>query len=183
MRGIREITNLTPLSCVLHCSLLVASTTLSACGASQETQSSTPQPQAGAGIESVAAEPATSQARLEGLFLIRTTAKTPGEVIAALTEFSEAKEWKLGGTTKVKKGAVTLFKVCIPAVGKKVWPHGLHLSAMLPCGNVGVYSKDGVTEVSLLRARYMHVLVPTPEMEQIAAEAEPLLDEMLAAAL
>lgn len=55
---------------------------------------------------------------------------------------------------------MSLVKICIPEVGQQIWPVGLHLSALLPCGNIGIYQKDGKTEMSLLHARYMHVLYP-----------------------
>ena len=50
---------------------------------------------------------------------------------------------------------------------------------MLPCGNVGVYSKGGTTEVSLLHPRYMHVLHPHAATERAGAIALPLFTEML----
>lgn len=123
-----------------------------------------------------AAEPAS-------LFVIRPTAKTAEAVVDAIKNYSEANKWQYLGATKVKNGEVTLVKVCIPEVGKLVWPQGAHLSALLPCGNIGIYQKAGKTEVSMLSARYMYVLVPTPEMEKASAVAEPMLIAMLDAAL
>jgi uncharacterized protein (DUF302 family) len=79
----------------------------------------------------------------------------------------------------VKQGQVTLVKICIPDVGKQIWPVGLHLSALLPCGNIGVYQKNGQTEVSVLHARYMHMLYPHPAVEKAGTTAEPLLSDML----
>jgi uncharacterized protein (DUF302 family) len=74
---------------------------------------------------------------------------------------------------------VTLVKICIPEIGQMVWPAGLQLSALLPCGNIGVYQRDGKTEISVLHPRYMYVLYPSAETEQAAAAAEPLLSELL----
>lgn len=104
-------------------------------------------------------------------------------VVGALKSYAKSHKWLFVGATKVRKGTVTLVKVCIPAVGKRVWPQGLYLSAMLPCGNIGVYKKGGKTEVSMLNARYMHVLVPTAAMGKVSALAEPMLDGMLNSAV
>lgn len=117
------------------------------------------------------------------LFTIRASAKTPDAVVEGIKTYVEAHKWQYIGATKVKKGEITLVKVCIPEVGKIVWPQGLYLSALLPCGNLGIYTKAGKTEVSMLNPRYMHVLVPTPEMEKASKVAEPLLNAMLDAAL
>jgi hypothetical protein len=70
-------------------------------------------------------------------------------------------------------------KLCIPAVAQLIWPVGLQLSALLPCGNVGIYQKGMTTEISVLHPRYMHVLYPHPATERASAVAEPLLIEML----
>jgi hypothetical protein len=48
---------------------------------------------------------------------------------------------------------VTLATICIPEVGQQIWPVGLQLNAMLPCGNLGVYKKGDGTEISLLHPR------------------------------
>lgn len=117
------------------------------------------------------------------LFIIKTTTKSPAAVAHAMEVYAKHKKWIFMGAQKVKNGEVTLVKVCIPAVGRDVWLEGLYLSAMLPCGNVGIYKKDGKTEVSMLSARYMHVLVPTPGMQKASETAQPLLDGMLAAAV
>lgn len=117
------------------------------------------------------------------LFIVRSTTKSPDAVVGSLKSYAKSHRWLFVGATKVRKGTVTLVKVCIPKVGRKVWPQGLYLSAMLPCGNVGVYRKAGKTEVSMLDARYLHVLVPTPAMKKISAMAEPMLMGMLNTAL
>jgi hypothetical protein len=124
--------------------------------------------------------PASGQsAGTNDLFIVRSTTKTPDAVIDAVKAYSEQKKWQYLGANKVKQGQVTLVKVCIPEVGKQIWPVGLSLSAMLPCGNLGVYEKAGTTEISLLHPRYMHVLYPHPAVEKASAIAEPLLTDML----
>jgi hypothetical protein len=115
----------------------------------------------------------------DDIFIIRTTAKTPDAIVAAVEAWSEQRQWNFLGANKVKQGQVTLVKLCIPAVGKLVWPAGLRLSALLPCGNLGIYANGSMTEISVLHPRYMPTLYPDPALEQAAAVAEPLLTEML----
>lgn len=115
------------------------------------------------------------------LILVRTSAKSPAEVVDAIKVHSDAKKWVYMGANSVKpkQGEVTMVKVCIPQIGAIIWPLGLHLSALLPCGNVGVYLNQGKTEVSMLHPRYMQLLNPHPEVDRAVAVATPLLLEML----
>jgi hypothetical protein len=113
------------------------------------------------------------------IFIVRTTSKTPAAVVSAIKSFSEGKKWQYLGDNKVKKGEVTLVKICIPEVGKIIWPAGLQLSALLPCGNVGIYRKGAGTEVSVLHPRYMHTLYPHPATKRASEIAQPLLIDML----
>lgn len=115
------------------------------------------------------------------LILVRTSAKSPGEVVDAIKAHADAKKWVYMGANSVKpkQGEVTMVKVCIPQVGGILWPVGLHLSALLPCGNVGVYQKQGGAEIAMLHPRYMQILYPHPEVERAVGVATPLLMEML----
>jgi hypothetical protein len=125
--------------------------------------------------------PTTHSAASDNMFIVRSTTKTPDAVVEAVKAYVEGKKWQYLGADKVKQGQVTLVKICIPEVGQQIWPAGLHLSAMLPCGNLGVYQKGGTTEISLLHPRYMPTLYPDPAIEKASAIAEPLLMEMLEA--
>jgi hypothetical protein len=113
------------------------------------------------------------------IFIVRTTSKTPDAIVAAIKSHSEDKKWEYLGESKIKKGEVILVKICIPAVGQLLWSVGLQLSAMLPCGNVGIYQKGTATEISVLHPRYMHTLYPHPSTERASAVAQPLLIDML----
>ena len=113
------------------------------------------------------------------MFIVVSTNKSVDQVVTAVKKYSKDKKWKFIGATKVKKGKVTLVKTCIPAIGKLVWPQGLKYSAMLPCGNLGVYTKKGKTQVSMLSAEYMHKLVPTDAMAKASSKANVLLKQML----
>ena len=123
--------------------------------------------------------PTILHAASDDMFIIRSTAQTPEAAVEAVKAYAEQKKWMYLGASKVKKGEITLVKICIPEVGQQIWPLGLHLSAMLPCGNLGVYQKEGKTEISLLHPRYMQVLYPHPEIEKASATAQLLLTEML----
>ena len=114
------------------------------------------------------------------MFIIRSTDKSPDALSEALKAYSEKANWQFFEPTKVKKGEVTLIKICIPQVGVKLWPLGLHIAAMLPCGNLAAYKgKDGKTEVSMLKASYMYKIYPNPVVEEAVKVAEPLLNKML----
>ena len=113
------------------------------------------------------------------MLVLKQTAKEPNEVVDAIKAYSEQKKWLYLGASKVKNGEVTLVKVCMPQVGQVLWPLGLQLSAILPCGNVGVYQKQGKTEISMLHPAYMQVLYPHAEVEKAVKMATPLLLDML----
>jgi len=125
----------------------------------------------------------SAAATAEDLFVVRATAKTPEQVVEAIKAYAESKKWVYIGASKVKppQGEVTFVKVCAPEVSKLLWPLGLRVSAMLPCGNIGVYQTEGKTEISMLHPRYMQVLYPHPEVEKASAVATPLFTDMLEA--
>ena len=123
--------------------------------------------------------PSVAAAGPDDIFMVRSTTKAPEAVVRAIKAYAEQKKWQYLGASRVKQGQVTLVKICVPEVGKQIWPVGLHLSALLPCGNIGVYRKGSQTEISLLHPRYMHILYPHPAVEKASATAEPLLRDML----
>ena len=123
--------------------------------------------------------PPSAAAGFGDMIMVRQTAKTPDQAVEAVKAYTEANKWVYVGATKTKQGEVTLVKVCIPAVAAIVWAVGLETSAMLPCGNVAVYQKAGRTEIAMLDARYMAVLMPHPEVSRASAMAGPLLTLML----
>ena len=82
------------------------------------------------------------------IFIVKSSSKAPDAVVAAIKSYAELKKWPHLGDNKVKQGELTLVNVSIPDVVGALWPVGLQVSALLPCGNLGVYSKGGITEVS-----------------------------------
>jgi hypothetical protein len=115
----------------------------------------------------------------DDMFIIRQIDKTPEVFAQEVEAYAKNKEWNFLGAHKVKKGEVTLVKFCFKEVGKQLWKQGLHLSALAPCGNIGIYQKDGKTEISVLNPKYMNILVPSPEMEKISELAQTEMSEML----
>lgn len=122
---------------------------------------------------------AANAADTAGMFTVRASTKAPDAVVQAVEAYAKEKKWQYIGANKVKNGEVTLVKVCIPEVGKLLWPLGLQVGAMLPCGNLAVYKKGTSTEISLLNAQYMNLIYPHPEVEKAGNMAQPLLTEML----
>jgi uncharacterized protein (DUF302 family) len=116
------------------------------------------------------------------MIVTRASAKSVDEVAEAIKAYTKAHKWQLVGDQKVKNGDVTLVKVCIPAVGKALWPVGLQMSALLPCGNFGLYRKGGKTEISMLHPSYMEVLYPSAEVHKAVEAATPMLMGLLDAA-
>lgn len=117
------------------------------------------------------------------MFIIKDTAKSPDAVVASIKSYAKMHKWLFISATKVRKGTVTLAKVCIPKIGKHVWPQGLYLSALLPCGNFGIYKEKGKTQVSMLSADYLYKLEPTKAMKKVSEMAEPMLKGLMEAAI
>lgn len=115
------------------------------------------------------------------MIIITAAAKEPDDVVAAIKAYAQEKKWQYLGDSKIRQGQITLVKICIPEVGQALWSVGAHISAMMPCGNIGVYKKDAATEIATLHPRYMHVLYPNPATERATAIAHPLLTAMLEA--
>lgn len=113
------------------------------------------------------------------IFIVQTSNKAPQQIVDAIRTYSDEMKWAYLGDNKVKRGEVTLVKICIPEVGREVWPAGLKLSALLPCGNIGVYQDGDGTEISVLNPSYMHILYPDPATMKAAEIATPLLVKML----
>jgi hypothetical protein len=113
------------------------------------------------------------------LFMVKATTQSPEETVKAIKNYAETMKWQYLGENKVKKGEVTLVKICIPEVGRMIWPVGLRLSALLPCGNIGVYKTEKGTEISVLHPRYLNLLHPNPKLEQAGKLGAELLTKML----
>lgn len=123
------------------------------------------------------AAPALS-AHADDLFVVRSSTKTPHALAVTIKRYAAANRWLYIGKV-VKKGQVTLIKLCVPAIGKEVWPVGMRYSAMLPCGNFSVYRERGATRISMLNPEYMNRLVPNARLKKAGEQALPLFTKML----
>ncbi|WP_051203144.1 DUF302 domain-containing protein [Sediminimonas qiaohouensis] len=86
------------------------------------------------------------------MFIIHSLEMERGEAVAAIREHVEAKEdWLFLAEFGLAGGAVTALKVCYLPLGPDIVEAGLHVMAMMPCGNMAFYeTDDGGTEMSML---------------------------------
>lgn len=119
--------------------------------------------------------------RPRDLIVVRTSDRPIAQVVEAIEAHIKARSYQHLGVNVVKppQGEVTFVKFCVPAVGRQLWAVDLKLSALLPCGNIGIYARDGKTEIAMLHPAYMATLYPDAAVAKAGATAEPLLMEML----
>lgn len=114
-----------------------------------------------------------------GMFIMRTTTKAPDAVQAAIKAYVVEKKWLYVNDNKLKAGEVTQVRMCVPDIGKDAWKAGMHVSAMVPCGQIGIYQQDGVTKISMLHPGFMSALYPDPILKKAGEDLLPLLTTML----
>lgn len=122
---------------------------------------------------------AWSGEKANDIFVIKTTSLSMDEVVDKVKAFSKKKKWVFLGADKVKKGEVILVKFCIKEAGKLAFKAGYKVSALLPCGSMGVYKNKGKTEISLLNPKYMTMLYPDPNLQAAVDVVTPLLNELM----
>ena len=115
-----------------------------------------------------------------GVFWVRSTQKSPEQVVAAIKEYVGDKKWLYLADFKLKGGQVTAVKICYPPIGNDIFAAGMHVAAMMPCGNIAIYDEGG-TKISMLHPKYMTVIYPDKNLEKAAREVAPLFEAMLAA--
>ena len=55
----------------------------------------------------------------------------------------------------------------------------MHISALVPCGQIGIYEQDGVMKISMLHPGFMNALYPDPILKKAGEDLLPLLTTML----
>lgn len=115
----------------------------------------------------------------DDMFIIKSTPKTPDAAVAAIKTYATEKKWLYLAESKVKNGEMTVVKLCVPSVAKGIWAAGLHVGAMGPCGNLGIYQENGATRISMLHPKFMYALEPKPTLKQVGDELYPLFITML----
>lgn len=132
-------------------------------------------------LATLAAAPAFSgeHATPNDVFIIKTSAKPPEAVLGSIKTYVADNKWLYLGDNKVKNGEVILVKLCVPSASKDIWAAGLHVSALVPCGHLGIYQEAGQTKVSMLHPKFMNSLNPHPSLKKVGDELAPLLTAML----
>ncbi len=115
----------------------------------------------------------------DDIFMLKTTSNSISDVVKSVKAFAEEKKWIYLGDYKVKKGQVVLIKFCVKAAGKIAWKAGLKVSALLPCGSMGVYKKGDKTEISLLHPKFMNKLYPNASLREAADLLVPHYKELM----
>lgn len=111
-------------------------------------------------------------------FWVKSSRKSPEELVAAIKSYAEGRQWLYMATFKLKGGEVTAVKVCYPPIGKDIFAAGMHVAAMMPCGHIAVYNEGG-TKLAMLDPKFMTVLYPDPNLERAARTVTPLFKAML----
>lgn len=125
---------------------------------------------------------ATASAGTPGdMFWVRTTQKTPEQVVATVKTYTEANKWLYLAEFKIKGGQVTAVKICYPAIAADIFTAGPHVAAMMPCGNIAVYVDQGRTTIAMLHPKFMSILAPHERMDKAVREVTPLFEKMLEA--
>ena len=70
-------------------------------------------------------------------------------------------------------------KFCVPALAKDIFAAGDHIAALLPCGSMAVYEKNGKTQISMLHPDYMNALYPDPNLARAAEKGLPMFQALL----
>ena len=110
-------------------------------------------------------------------FLVRDTQRAPQDVVAAVKAYVGKQDWIYVNDAELK--GVIFVKFCVPALAKDIFAAGDHIAALLPCGSMAVYPKDGKTQVSMLHPGYMNALYPDPNLARAAEKGLPLFQALL----
>ncbi len=103
------------------------------------------------------------------------------DAVAAVRERVEAEEdWLFLAEFGLAGGAVTALKICYLPLGPDIVEAGLHVMAMMPCGNMAFYeTEDGSTGFSMLDLRFMTELSDAPSLETAVETGRPAFAELL----
>ena len=113
-------------------------------------------------------------------FIVRDTTDSLDEVLARVERYAtEEDDWIFLSTFGLKGGEVTAVKICYLPIGEDIFAAGMHVAAMMPCGHMALYEKNGRTYMTLLHPRFMTTLNPDPNLERAVARATPAFESML----
>lgn len=125
---------------------------------------------------------AAGAATADEIFLTHELDMERAEAVAAVRDQVEAEEdWLFLAEFGLAGGAVTALKICYLPLGPDIVEAGLHVMAMMPCGNMAFYeTDDGGTELSMLDLRFMTELSDAPSLEKAVETGKPAFDALLA---
>lgn len=111
------------------------------------------------------------------MFMIRSTDKSFGQVTDAAKAYVKKQGWVYVNDAELK--GVVMIKFCVPEMAKDIFAAGDFVTAMLPCGQIGLYKKDGRTQIAMLHPGYMERIYPDPNIRRAAEKGLPLFQAML----
>jgi hypothetical protein len=125
---------------------------------------------------------ATSQGAANEMFITHELNMERAEAVAAVRNHVEAEEdWLFLAEFGLAGGAVTALKVCYLPLGPDIMEAGLHVMALMPCGNMAFYdAESGATELSLLDPAFMTELSDAPSLERAVETGRPAFQALLA---
>lgn len=129
-------------------------------------------------VAAVAAGPRDAAAgEPNAMFLVRTSAKSPDAVVAAIRNYVTARDWAYVNDASLK--GVVFVKFCVPELARDIFAAGDHVAALLPCGSIAVYRKGGGSELSMLHPAYMNALYPDANLKRAGEKGLPMFTELL----
>lgn len=125
---------------------------------------------------------ATGNAAADEMFVTHKLDIDRAEAVAAVRDHVEAVEdWLFLAEFGLAGDRVTALKVCYLPLGPDIVAAGLHVMAMMPCGNLAFYETDGgETEMSMLDAGFMTELSDAPSLKTAVEKGRPAFEALLA---
>lgn len=111
------------------------------------------------------------------MFMIRSTDKSYGQVTDSVKSYVKKQGWVYVNDAELK--GVVMIKFCVPEMAKDIFAARDIVTAMLPCGQIGLYKKDGKTQIAMLHPAYMERIYPDPNIKRAADKGLPLFQAML----
>ncbi len=125
---------------------------------------------------------AAGAAAADEMFITHDLDMDRADAVAAVRDRVEAEEdWLFLAEFGLAGGAVTALKVCYLPLGPDIVEAGLHVMAMMPCGNMAFYEiEDGSTQMSMLDLSFMTELSNAPSLESAAETGTPAFEQLVA---
>ncbi|MGM0583298.1 MAG: DUF302 domain-containing protein [Pseudomonadota bacterium] len=124
---------------------------------------------------------ATAAAAADDIFITHRLDMERADAVAAIRDRVEAEEdWLFLAEFGLAGGAVTALKICYLPLGKDIVAAGLHVMAMMPCGNMAFYETEGGgVEMSMLDLRFMTELSDAESLATAVENGRPAFEALL----